>query len=276
MAALRDGFDYDNLANDRDSRQVGLASELALIGLRQGRPMVSRNFLRLLRNNKCQNPMLGIIGAHAMLLESQPQWSLFDTVLRNLKKLVPDHPDVTALHVLGKQRRNNDSRSLVNPVSWPPLLYMSYRALIARDADEPGLIEDSTPADQIASHLIPEGPWTMWKSFELTSLDPVDSLNLPASEARDRSNMLSDNYAHLLKAAEVASPKAVGELDHPDVIQVAQYVQEKGRAATGQTAEPSSGTSQLKELSKNVGLPVSSVKRAIRTLSEKGFPNVEE
>jgi hypothetical protein len=74
----------------------------------------------------------------------------------------------------------------------------------------------------------------------------------------------------------VASPKTVGELYHPEVIQVAQYVQETSRTATSQTVETPSGVSQLKELSKNVGLPVSSVKRAIRTISEKGFPNMEE
>jgi hypothetical protein len=276
MAELRQGFAYAGLTHDAYCREVGLASELALLGLRQSRPMVSSDLLRLLENKKFRNPMLGIIGAHALLLESQPRWSLFDTVLRNLKKLVPDHPDVTALHILGKQFRNKDTRSLVKPVSWPPILYRSYRALIARDADEPGLIEDSTPADQIASHLIPDGPWTTWKSFELTSLDSVPSLNVPASDALERTNMLPDKFADLLKAAEVDSPKTVGELDHPEVIQVAQYVQGPGRAATDQAVETPSGPVQLKELSKNVGLPVSSVKRAIRTLSEKGFPNLEE
>jgi hypothetical protein len=276
MASMKTGFDYDGLSHNAYCREVGLASELALIGLRQSRPMVSRDLLRLLQNKKFQNPMLGIIGAHTILLESKPRWSLFDTVVRNLKTLLPDHPDVTALHILGKQRRNNDSSSLVKSVSWPPILYTAYRALIARDHHEPGLIQDGTPADQIASHLIPDAPWTFWKSFELTSLDPVDSPSLPASEVRGSSDMLTDNFEQLLKAAEEGSPKTVGELHHPEVIQVAQYVHESARGAMGKAVETSSGTSQLKELSKNVGLPVSSVKRAIRTLFEKGFPNVEE
>ena len=276
MAELRQGFDYDILARDLSSQQVGLASELALIGLRQGRPMVSHTRLRSMLQSKFRNPMLGILGAHALLLESEPRWSLFDTVVRSLKKLIPDHPDVTALHILGKQRRDKGSRSLVDPVLWPPLLYTSYRALIARDADEPGLIEDSSPADKIASHLIPDTPWTFWKSFELVPEASLASVSVPASDLRDPSLVLPNNFADLLQAAEADSPNTVGELHHPEVIQVAQYVQETARTEARTAPETTSGTTQLKELSKNVGLPVSSVKRAIRTLSEKGFPNVDD
>jgi hypothetical protein len=41
--------------------------------------------------------------------------------------------------------------------------------------------------------------------------------------------LISDNFAPLLKAAELASPRTVGELNHPKAFQIAQYVQETAR-----------------------------------------------
>lgn len=269
MARLWDGFHYD------DYEGANAAMELGLSGLRQGRPVVPRNLLELMLNEKFQNPMLGIVGAHALLLEPEPRWSLFDTVRRNLKKLVPDHPDVTALHVIGKQQREKMSHSRVKPVSWPPMLHASYRGLIARDADEPGLIKAGSIADRAAANLYQEGPWSIWQSMIATNeavddelMDTIKNLESTLSEPTDP---VTENLAQIWTTTQQESTQAPGKLSDPEVRQVAQYVQQTTQEASSRKKSSSYRPMDLDDLGRKVGLPVSSVERAITTISEEGF-----
>jgi hypothetical protein len=288
MAQLWAGFSYDG------AEQVNLALELALSGLRQGRPVVPQNLLDLLLDEKFKNPMLGIVGAHAMLLEPKPRWELFDIVRRNLQRLTPGHPDVIALYVIGKERRVNEAHSRVEPVSWPPMLYTSYRGLIERNAQEPGLIVANSMADRAAAYLYQQGPWSMWKSFELTTglgqvistsilmgesmmaktidlddelLEQIAEIKVMVSSPTDPA---AESVAHIWSSVQEDSEVRPGELDDPEVQQVVEYLQQFSRQAARGRESASGQPMKVEDISKRVGLPVSAVKRAIRTISEQG------
>ncbi|MEI5100765.1 hypothetical protein RB200_22375 [Streptomyces sp. PmtG] len=113
--------------------ELSLAREAALSGLRQGIDLISDQLLPMLDSRRA-DPVLGIVGAHAMLLDHRPDLERVAEVVRRLAPQVPDHPDLAALRTL-----------LGGPpahVASPPMLAASCRLLIAADADDPGVIED--------------------------------------------------------------------------------------------------------------------------------------
>jgi hypothetical protein len=146
-------------------RDIDLAVEAARWSLRQGRPGVPPQLLRLLLTTKFRNPMLGIIGAHALLLDAKPNLRQLDEVISNLSHLVRGHPDVRALAWMLEdakgQRRG--TRPAGDAISWPPMLVASYAAAIRRDADLPGAVADGSSAEDVAAHLIVTGIWTSWR-----------------------------------------------------------------------------------------------------------------
>ncbi len=155
MAPLELGFE----PWDDEVVRVNLAAELALTGLRSGQPLVPKALFSLLEG-KFKNPMLGLLGAHAMLLSPRLEWALFDQVIANLERLVPGHPDVTALRVLGRRRLGVGGPSGEPQVFWPPMFASGYRALLAQDVEEDGLLPAGSLAERAAASLLTTGPWT--------------------------------------------------------------------------------------------------------------------
>ena len=152
---------------------VGLALELAIWGLREGRSAVPDDLLNLLLGSKFANPMLGIVGAHSLLLRQRTDLALLDVVLNNLEGMVAGHPDVLALRWMMALRRaaeaGADAGAPALPtaapeggVGWPPMLLASYRALIAMDAVHATALADGAPAERAASNLLVQGIWTSW------------------------------------------------------------------------------------------------------------------
>lgn len=287
MAPIMQGFYYYG------AEQMKLALELALYGLREGRPVVPGNLLNLLLEEKFQNPMLGIIGAHAMLLESRPNWSLYDEVCKNLELLVPQHPDVVALQVMGQARRDlldptgrynrlfNPNPHSVGPwrsISWPPMLYASYRGLIEGDADKPGLIVDGSPAEKAAVHLYQEGPWSMWKSLGTVSQKKFDYELLKKISDLEMllKNSAHDSALNIIFGSQVTAQEEekqeTEKLNAIEIRQVLQYIDEFSRLSIKRRDRFSDYDHiTVQDLSKSIGLPVSAVKRAIRTISKQGF-----
>lgn len=149
-----------------ESAGIGRALDLALFGLRKGRPVVPRDLLRLLLRTKFRNPMLGVVGAHALLAQPKPDFRLFDTVLGNLRNLLrPDHPDVAGLAWLGEERRHRPRARKpipLAPVRWPPTFLTAYEALLRLDALRPGTLARGSAAERAAAQLDLSGVWTSW------------------------------------------------------------------------------------------------------------------
>lgn len=148
MAPIGRGFNPD-----RDDLRY---TELARLGLINGRAVVPAEDLRQMLWAKHENPMLGILGAHMLLLATEPDIELLRTVVINLRRLVGEHPDVQALTLwLGE-----DTPSFKTP----PMLRSSWRLIVQATATTPELVPVSSLAAQIADRLLGDGAWLVWEN----------------------------------------------------------------------------------------------------------------
>lgn len=170
---------------NEESIQINLALEAALTAVERGEPAyvvdLSSDNMRLLLGEKFSNPMLGIVGAHALLLRPKVNWSTFDTVVNNLRRLVPGHPDVEALRAIGHFRRRSNAVPTGMLIETPPMLAASYRSIVDQEWAEPGLIRSGSLAEKAAGRLVNCGPWTMWTAASMSPLDELAELNLTGS-----------------------------------------------------------------------------------------------
>jgi hypothetical protein len=147
----------------------GAAYELALWGLRDGRTVLPPDFLDVLLYGKFENPMFGILGAHALLLEPNIDFERFDVVMGNLDQLLPGAPDVAALWALGEDarlRQHGPQRATAPAdwlVGWPPMLTAGFLAALRHDARQRGrVIAEGSEAERIGARLTAAGVWTIW------------------------------------------------------------------------------------------------------------------
>ncbi len=156
--------DRNWLAMDEPWEQLMRVSEQALAGLRRGYPELKPDEIRSLLQGKFDNPMLGLLGAHCMLLAPPVDEAVFAEVLGNLDNLIPGHPDLIALH-LAARRLNIPLPAAPAPeqAQWPPMLAASYRELLASDRQAGGAIVPNSQAEAAAPALVASGPWTTWR-----------------------------------------------------------------------------------------------------------------
>ena len=171
MLMTRSGFHPD----DSMARTV----EVARSALAEERSVASSTISESLFV-KFENPMLGLFGAHLMLLSREAERKAaaeerrsmskkrprapvqfrqeqFDEVVRNLADLLgPDHPDVVALAT----RTSDPDLPALAPVTMPPLLWRSWLLLIEASHDHPPLV----PADtwRRACRPLPLRPFLTW------------------------------------------------------------------------------------------------------------------
>lgn len=156
----------------REDTKASHALEAALWGLRDGRSVVSNALVDLLLHSKHDNPMLGIVGLHALLLYPGDRAKRVARLLEALRELVPGHPDVSALawlaeeHAATRAGRSPRPEAFTAPVDWPPMLRAGYAALLRLDALAPGAIADGSAAEGVAAGLVSRGPWTTWRAQE--------------------------------------------------------------------------------------------------------------
>lgn len=176
---------------EQESEDVGLAVEMALGNLRQGRTSLPEAGLRRLLNAKFANPMLGVLGAHLLLLRPDVDWDLFQVVLGNLERRLfgRDQPDVQVLRGLGAMQGGGRIAPPAEPVRWPPLLHRSYTSLLALDAEGLLRIEPGSPAERVAPFIVEQGSWTSWRS---QALRPEPRMPAPDAALPPRADLLAE------------------------------------------------------------------------------------
>ncbi len=132
---------------------------------------------------KFEYPMLGLFGAHLMLIAQEASrkadeetsrrksdvhrlrapvdfdQALFDEVVRNLVSLLGrEHPDVAALAT----RASNQSRDDLGPVTVPPMLWRSWLLLIEASNEWPELLPVATW--RRALKVLPMRPFLVWSA----------------------------------------------------------------------------------------------------------------
>lgn len=204
-------------------------TEVARQALQGGRNILDQSLMDDLLNSKFGNPVLGLLSAHLLLLESKPRLDLLGIVIDNLAGLLGyDFPDVVALqHRL--MQLAPDLAPQVNPdimIDFPPLLRVSWD--IAADVATEN--ESFFPADsvcwQVADRMTDNGIWTAWRprpeqvKSQAAWVDLSDEVLL-SKKSRDRERIFSMNNAghdkyvtvgrELLQAAKHLSKPVVRE-----------------------------------------------------------------
>lgn len=219
---------------------LNLAREAALSGLRQGIDLISDQQLLPMLDSGRIDPFLGIVGAHAMLLDRTPDLARLDEVVRRLTPHVPGHPDVAAL------------RTLIDgppaQVASPPMLAASCQLLIRADGADPGVIKDGSVAENVAEHLVGRGVWTTW----------LEEDRWPAAATR----------GGLVRPADAARARGPRPLAADAVSRVEAYVREIADLSNTFVSEVLREMPR-DELCRRTGLPHRPVERAIERLLGK-------
>jgi hypothetical protein len=238
------------------------AAELALSGLRERRSVLPSDLLDLLLDEKFREPMLGLLGAHSLLLEPKIDFERFDLVLGNLERLVPGLPDVAGLRVLGEEarpyplRRSAPSSAIsALKLDWPPMLVAAYTALIRLDARcDGGVIVEGSRAQTAAGQLTGDGVWTGWTSQRRS----------PPRRRKRRSRRLRRPHS--------AVGESLRELDtqEPDTQRVADYLATVADADAPDSLNAILDTElgQPERLSAATSVPLRSVHSALDTIKE--------
>ena len=138
--------------NSADFRRT----ELARLGLANQRRVLSDDVRRTLQD-KFVNPMLGIYGAHLLLLEKEPDLELLQTVITHLRGLLGmPHPDVEAVALL----LESGAGSYV--FDQPPMLRRSWSLIVDATVHRPDLVPLSSFAATVADRVWGEGAWLLW------------------------------------------------------------------------------------------------------------------
>ncbi len=266
MFRQHDGFMGDH---EPEVTRVSMATEVALNGLREGRVTLASSEMNLLLQAKFKNPMLGILGAYNLLLLRKPNWSLLETVIKNLGEMIPEHPDLAALIAATEQARGkNIQNKIVSP--WPPTILCGYRALLALDAE----IGTVIPANSITEHIAPvmlSNIWTTWKT-----LQPSGPKLIFAPEKAAKM-VLPDKGEYdlpMLKKVSIDSTDDFGPFDISSWKSNAQGKEMQADPVTNQIknalreAFKYEDSVLLKDLIHQVQLPSVSVKRALKHLGE--------
>lgn len=144
-----------------DPESPGLRlTELTRIGLRNRRPVITPELLEQLRDTGQRNPMLGLYGAHLLLMADAPDLALVRKVVGHLGRLLGMHPDVEALTMaLGEPLSRPDFFSV------PPMLLRSWALVVRETVARPALVPRDSLAAAVADRLWGEGPWVVWKAL---------------------------------------------------------------------------------------------------------------
>lgn len=144
-----------------DPESPGLRlTELTRIGLRNRRAVITPELLGALKDTERRNPMLGLYGAHLLMMADAPDLGLVRKVVGHLRELLGWHPDVEALALaVGKAQARPDLFGI------PPTLLRSWALVVRATAEHPDLVPRGSLSASIGERLWGEGPWVIWKSL---------------------------------------------------------------------------------------------------------------
>ena len=155
-------------------------AELAKQSLAMGRASVDAAGMSGLLHEKFDNPLLGILAAHVLLLEKKPRIPLIATVVGNMERLLPGHPDLFALRAWLAGHGACEFPTL--PMRSPPMLRASWDILLDASFDHPRLLPPNAEWVGFAAGLSSSAVWFAWRR-EDTDFPPV--LTTPSFTADD-------------------------------------------------------------------------------------------
>ncbi len=162
-------------------------AELARQGLIKGRIVFEASELGRMVWKDHKNPMLGIYGAHQLLLSEKLEPSDLD-LLRNvtstLQSMVGAHPDVVALDAFLDGISTNvpvyQAPGYRTVYQAPPMLRSSWNILVNASVAHPEIVRAGSLASYVGDRIWGDGTWLVWQgsSTDTPNAQPVESLDV--------------------------------------------------------------------------------------------------
>lgn len=191
MRRLKEGF-----CPERPGMRM---TELARIGLRNRRAVLSPELLQELRDTESRNPMLGLYGTHLLMLAEAPDLRFIRFMVETLRAQLGLHPDVEALALgAGMDLLDDDV------FEWPTMLLRSWSLLVKETPHRPWLVRRGSLASRVADRLWGNSPWLIWKAP--TAESPFRA-SLSALEGQE------PPVAELVRELQAVAPGRLARLD---------------------------------------------------------------
>lgn len=147
MAPLNRGFD----PTSPSARLV----EVTRLALERGRDILRSGELREILRGDLEDPMLGLLSGHILLLAEEPDLIFLRTVLDKLRAMgLADHLDLRALDLALQPA----SERFANP----PMLRSGWRQVVQATASRQDLIPPHSWAFRMAPRVIGSSAWLVW------------------------------------------------------------------------------------------------------------------
>ena len=161
---------------DPGLRELRLA-EVARQGLADARPVLSGEDLDTLLRGKFDNPMLGILGVHNLLLTDPVDEERVRRVMKRMRHLLPGHPDLRALEVwVGNTKATFD---------YPPMLRSSWGIVIEGSARGTAEVPPGSLSSEVADRLFGTGAWLVWRTPRRHRMDDPHATPRRAGQSFD-------------------------------------------------------------------------------------------
>ncbi|GHO96689.1 hypothetical protein KSF_067370 [Reticulibacter mediterranei] len=177
-------------------------AELARQGLLRGRVVLDADELGKMIWRDHRNPMLGLYGAHQLLLAEKPDLDLLRNVTDILYHMIGSHPDVIALDIYLRNLLTNDPvyryPDYHTTYQAPPMLRSSWNILVRASIMQQEIIRSGSLASFVADSLWGDGTWLTWRRA-------LNALQVPSGEPLDLSVLrfvypqimaLADSFGH--------------------------------------------------------------------------------
>lgn len=225
------------------------AIDAAMTGLQQRRDYLPRDAMQMLLYGKFDNPMLGVLGAHVLLMREKPSEGTLDTVLGNLDYLLPESPDVQALRLMTADRFGRDPS--LEPFIRPPMIRAGLEAVLRLSVDHPELVPEDGLLESISTRVHVDSPWTSW------SPDVVQ-------QVVGSRGVVSVGGTIMYPASGVTVETTRGPAPADE-----EWVAEMLRDAKAASQRTGDGSLDLKRLAAQAGVPVRVLERVQRALPLK-------
>jgi kumamolisin len=143
--------------------EIATAVDLGTDCLQNGFAFPPKPIFASLLEGKFDNPMLGLIGAHALLRQDPPDRERIWKMLGDLRRLLPGSLDVRALEVRAAQRLDEPVDG--DTVMQVPMIRAGLEYLIAA-SDVEGLIPGDSLVSRVAPRAYADSFWSSWQSMD--------------------------------------------------------------------------------------------------------------
>ncbi|MCP3935204.1 MAG: hypothetical protein GY708_07515 [Actinomycetia bacterium] len=233
--------------------RVRRLNELALSALRAGQTLRGGQLDEILRD-KFEDPMLGIYGAHLLLMQDDPDPEineLIETVITNTEVALSGepHPDLAAVALASGHSSEHDVTFLE-----PPSLTASWTAVIKASRTRHDLVPEGSLTDRVADRIGGGMPWLIWNGPPELDDDAADD-DVSGNPAIDEviANLDEDMVKQIFESS--SSPVQAGE--RAVVQQITQSLKQHQTVGVSKVEDGI----DLDAISERLDLPPTSVKR---------------